>query len=73
MSVPTAITDGISGFYGTADCAKTLVFKANSAFGKRFFEPGGREFESLRARIKSNTYAAHFLTTVPFKKTNGTF
>jgi len=33
------------------------------------YEPGGREFESLRAHHISITYAAHFLTTVPFKGT----
>jgi hypothetical protein len=28
-----------------------LVFKANATLRIRFFEPGGREFESLRARF----------------------
>jgi len=45
------LSAGISGVHGTADCAERLVFKANYALGMRFFEPGGREFESLRARM----------------------
>ena len=43
------ISAAISGIYGTADCAEMLIFKANEKLGMRFFEPGGREFESLRA------------------------
>jgi hypothetical protein len=45
-----AISVGISGFYGTSECAKRLVFKANDALGVFFFEPGGRRFESVRQR-----------------------
>jgi hypothetical protein len=31
---------------------KTLIFLGNSAFGRPFFEPGGRGFESVRARLR---------------------
>jgi len=29
---------------------KTLILLGNSAFGRPYFEPGGRRFESVRAR-----------------------
>src|SRR5579863_8420560 len=56
--------------FGAAATRRLIVFAPVAQLDRApGYEPGGREFESLRAHHISRTHAAHFSTTVPFKGT----